>query len=581
MRVPAQIGIAALVTAAAFSQTASQPAFEAADIHPSSKTGRLVVQGPFTGGGRYTLRTATALDLIMKAYGIDDENKIIGGPNWLSFQRFDILASMPNGTTPDNAKLMLQSLLANRFKLVARKEDRPMPAYNLVAGKGKPKLREAAGSSDNGCKAQIQGLPPANPGGEQTTINISALTVNYTCRNMTMEAFSQLVHNYANDIVGAAPIYDKTDLKGAWDFEFKMSLNLGRALGAGANPDAITFPDALDKQLGLRLDPITVPQQVMVVESINDGPTPNAPDIAKLLPPAPTEFDVADVRPSAPLQQGGAGPIRMGIQFQPGGRFTMTGLPLRTLILQAWGINVDMLVGAPKFTETDRYDIVAKVPADSVPIGPQRANAEAAAVVGVPMDQETVYVMLRNLLTDRFKIKYHYEDRPAAAYDLTAVKPKLKKADPNSRTKWIDGVPPGVKDPRTANGALGRVVTVQNMTMAQFGNELQYIGAGYVRSPVLDKTGLEGAYDFTLAFSAPGLVNNGGRAGVLMIGNANGTVATVNLNGGGGDANATDPNGAISLFDAMEKQLGLKLVETKRPVQVMVIDHIEEKPVEN
>jgi len=577
MRVPAQISIAALVTAAAFSQTASQPAFEAADIHPSSKGGRLAAQGPFTGGGRYTLRTATVLDLMMKAYGIDDENKIIGGPNWLSFQRFDILASMANGTTPEDAKLMLQSLLANRFKLVAKKEDRPMPAYNLVAGKGKPKLREAAGSSDNGCKAQIQGLPPANAGGEQSTINISALTVNYTCRNMTMEAFAQLVRNYANDVVGAAPIYDKTDLKGAWDFEFKMSLNLGRALGA-ANPDAISFPDALDKQLGLRLDAITVPQQVMVVESITE-PTPNAPDVAKLLPPAPTEFDVADIRPSAPPQQGG-GPIRMGIQFQPGGRFNMTGLPLRTLILQAWGINVDMLAGAPKFTETDRYDIIAKAPADSVPVG-QRPNAEAAAVVGVPMDQETVYVMVRNLLTDRFKIKYHYEDRPAAAYDLVAAKPKIKKADPNSRTKWFDGVPPGVKDPRNGNSALGRVVTVQNMTMAQFGNELQYIGAGYVRSPVLDKTGLEGAYDFTLAFSAPGVVNNGGRGPTLFIGNANGTTTSVSLNGGNGDANATDPNGAISLFDAMEKQLGLKLVETKRPVQVMVIDHIEEKPVEN
>src|SRR5690242_15558216 len=136
MRLPGQLGIAAVLAAAAFSQTASQPAFEAADVHPSSKAGRLAAQGPFTGGGHYILRTATLVEMIMKAYGIDDENKIIGGRNWLGYNRFDVLERLAAGTSPEDAKLMLQSLLAGRFKLVVRKEEQAMPAFNLVTGKG-------------------------------------------------------------------------------------------------------------------------------------------------------------------------------------------------------------------------------------------------------------------------------------------------------------------------------------------------------------------------------------------------------------------------------------------------------------
>jgi uncharacterized protein (TIGR03435 family) len=268
----------------------------------------------------------------------------------------------------------------------------------------------------------------------------------------------------------------------------------------------------------------------------------------------------------------------MGMQIQPGGRVSITGLPMRTLILQAWGINNDMLVGAPKWFDNSRFDIIAKAPANSIPIGVLPANAPAG--LQPPLDADTVWVMIRALLIDRFKIVSHMEERPAAAYDLVAAKPHMKKADPASRTKWTEGPGADGKDPRNANPVLSRLVTVQNMTMAQLGEKLQYIASGYVHSPVLDKTGLEGGYDFTLSFSAVGLVNNGGRGGgTLIIGTGNGNPVTVNL-GAPGNADPSEPNGAISLLDAMEKQLGVKLEETKRPVQVLVIDHIEEKPAD-
>jgi uncharacterized protein (TIGR03435 family) len=118
------------------------------------------------------------------------------------------------------------------------------------------------------------------------------------------------------------------------------------------------------------------------------------------------------------------------------------------------------------------------------------------------------------------------------------------------------------------------------MTMAQLGEKLQNIAGGYIHSVVLDKTGLDGGYDFTLSFSAAGLVNGGGRGGGGIVFSNGGQVAVAG-GPGGGAGDSSDPNGAISLFDSMEKQLGIKLVEVKRPVPVLVIDHMEQKPTDN
>src|SRR5262249_38083944 len=151
-----------------------------------------------------------------------------------------------------------------------------------------------------------------------------------------------------------------------------------------------------------------------------------------------------------------------------------------------------------------------------------------------------------------FKLKSHYEDRPVPAYALVADKPKMAKADPNNRTGFKEGPPTGQADQR--NQILGRMVTVRNMTMAQFAEDLQRIAGGYIRVPVEDKTGLEGAFDFTLTFSPIGVLNAGrGRGG-------DGAAAAP-----AAGADVSDPNGALSLPDAVNRQLGLKLDMRKRP----------------
>src|SRR5579862_6620119 len=136
-----------------FGQTAGAPLhFDAADVHVSPKS---IVQFMRTGpprNGRYEIKNATMLDLIRTAHSFDAD-KILGGPNWLELDRFDVIAKLPTDTTPDAQKQMLQSLLAERFKLVLHKDTRPMPAYSLVAGR-KPQIKEADGAGESGCKAE-------------------------------------------------------------------------------------------------------------------------------------------------------------------------------------------------------------------------------------------------------------------------------------------------------------------------------------------------------------------------------------------------------------------------------------------
>jgi len=218
-----------------------------------------------------------------------------------------------------------------------------------------------------------------------------------------------------------------------------------------------------------------------------------------------------------------------------------------------------MMVGAPKWLDEDRYDILAKAPA-GVAIGdltPQRTS--------VPVNIDALRPMIRSLVTERFQMVAHMEERPIDAYTLVAVKPKLKKADPASRTKWQEGALPDSRAGKNANPSLGRLVTCQNVTMAQFAELLPGIAPGYLHTEVIDATGLEGGWDFTFSFSP---------VGVLRLNRSQGT-------DGGPPDEASDPNGAISLFDAVAKQLSLKLEQHKRPVPVLVIEHIERKAMEN
>jgi uncharacterized protein (TIGR03435 family) len=512
---------------------APPPAFDLADVHVRGRTSNPTpfMSGGVLRGGRYDLRNATMLDMIQLAYDVSDSERILGGPNWLERDRFDIVAKASPATPRDQVNLMLQSLLADRFKLVVHQDVRPMSGYALTVGKGKPKMKEA--NSPGGCQP---GPPPA-PGTVPSFLAI--------CHGVTMEAFARLLHDIGGGYI-AQPITDLTGLKGLWDFEVRWT---PRPFLAQAGGDGISIFDAVDQQLGLKIEQQRLSTAVLVVDSVNQKPTDNPSGIAQNLPALPPqEFDVADIKLSPPDP-------RQMLRLQPGGRLDAQGITLQRLITLAWDLNDDeMLIGAPKWLDSTRYTLLAKT---------------SAAVTGPdnqPMlDIDDVRLMLRTLLAERFKLTTHMEDRPVTAYMLVADRPKLAKADPSKRTGWKEGPPPDGKD--TRNGTLSRMVTARNMTMAEFAEDLQRMAPGYIHTPVVDATGIEGAFDFTFTFTPIGALNGPGRGG--------------DAPAAGAAPAAADPSGGLSLFDAVNKQLGLKLEMRKRPMPVLVIDHVEEKPIDN
>jgi uncharacterized protein (TIGR03435 family) len=544
MRTFVRLGLFALLGGLAFSQSDSGPKFDVADIHPSAHTTNpnTYMTGGILRGGRYDIRRGSMLDMIALAYTVDPAT-VVGGPAWLEINRYDIAAKAPQSTPQNDTRIMLQNLLADRFQLVIRKEKRPMPGFALIVPKGgKPKLKEADATSG---ATRCVPLPqkPAEPG------TVQPITVQ--CRNMTMEGFAEILRNFSGDYL-TSPVINMTGLEGAWDFEFKWYF---RQQIPQAGSDAITIFDAVDKQLGLKLDNQKVPTPVIIVESANDKPTDNAPGAAQAVPPAPpAEFEVADLKPSPDDEPRGGG------GFLPGGRVELRAIPLKTLIIIAWNLNNpdEELVGAPKWLQNDspRFDFVAKT-----------STATAGPANAPQIDIDDLRIMVRNVLIDRFKIAAHVENRPITTYTLTATaKPKLAKADPENRTSCKEAAVVA-RDPRDTNPTRSRLVTCQNTTMAYLAERLQAFAPGYIHNEVENATLLDGAYDFTLSFSTMGFLQSNTGAG---------------RGGDGGQTGAaSDPNGGLSLFDAVEKQLGLKLEKGKRPMPVLVVDHIEEKLTEN
>jgi uncharacterized protein (TIGR03435 family) len=517
------------------------PSFEIADVHPSPHVTFPFMDGGNLRGDRYVLRQASVAEMIATAYGLDPTS-VQGGPNWLEMTRFEVYAKATPGTSADDLKLMLRSLLAERFHLVVHNGTAPLPAFVLTAGKDKPKMKQASGTGDPRCEGQPP--PPNQPAGAIPSILVF-------CRNMSMDRLADQLHNMAGGYLDV-PVNNSTGLAGSWDFDLKWTPR-GALDRAGA--DGISIFDAVDRELGLSLTRQTAPRPVLVVDSVNESPTPNPPDIEKKMPPPPpAQFEVAVIKPSKP-DTSLSGRIR-------GGQVDVHGVSLRFAINFAWDLNPNdnqLIVNAPPWLDSDHFDILAKVSSD---------DPDVAASRSPDIDQEELRQMLQALLLDRFKMKVHTEDRPISTYTLMSLNPKMTKADPSSRTHCIEGAGPDGKDPRLATPVLNRLVTCQNITMPQLADQFRMIAGGYIYGSILDDTGLKGNWNFTLSFSSVDRVL--GASGAVPD-NPTNDAASV----------ASDPNGALSLFDAVKRELGLKLEKVRRPVPVLVIDHVEEHPTEN
>jgi len=461
--------------------------------------------------GRYEVTNATAVDLIRTAWGVDAD-KVVGGPDWLDLDRFDVLAP-----STEALPVLLRRILAERFQLAARTEMKGAPAYAISVGR-KLQVEKADGSGRTGCEL--------NPGGD---------SVELVCRNMTMAAFASAVQGVreASGYLFGYPVVDRTGLTGEWNFKVEWSPRVAmRASPAAAN--AVTIFDAFEKQLGLKLELIQLPTQVVGVESVKK-PTLNPAEAAG----TPLQFEVADIKP-------GDGSLRCGyIDIQRGGRVRID-MTLRGLVLEAWGAQIppDRILGDARALDGPCFEIVAKAPVDEDSSGGAN-TAGWKGPVWNGVDVDSMRTMLRALLVERFGLQAHTEDRLLAGYELVATKPKLRRAEAGNRAGCREGPGPDGKDPRLSNPMAPRLVTCRNMTVARFAAELNGMFPGAPR--LVDGTGLAGRYDMTINFSPASLMT-------------------------------AEPNGAISLAEALNGQLGLKLQARKVTTPVLVVDRVDAGP---
>jgi uncharacterized protein (TIGR03435 family) len=272
-------------------------------------------------------------------------------------------------------------------------------------------------------------------------------------------------------------------------------------------------------------------------------------------------FDVASIKAAQPRKPGEP-QGRFGCFGGPGTRdpirFACSRASVSMIATYAYDLKPYLLRPAIS-KDTGEFDVEARVPHGTT--------------------QEQIKVMLRNLLSERFKLTFHREKAEVPGYALVIAKSGLKMKDsmPDSpaavrrpvtgATKDQDGfvyVPP--RNSLSVGWANGLTRWAgNNVPMDSDARGVRLTGLLYslVGLPVIDATGLTGKYDFTLTFSAD--------SGIAASSDAGGVPAS-------GEAGATL---GLTIFGAVEEQLGLKMEPRKIPVELFVIDHAEKIPVEN
>jgi uncharacterized protein (TIGR03435 family) len=197
--------------------------------------------------GNLSMRNMTLRASIAMAYDVK-EMQVVGGPKWLDSERYDIDAKSASPAPGPQLRAMLQTLLAERFKVELHRETRIFPGYTLVIAKSGLKVHSA------------------EPG-------ISNISTHNSSMNAEKATMAALAKNLARRL--AAPVEDATGLTAAFDFKLELPPQLDRG-AAAADPLGTEAPDpassaaalshALEDQLGLKLEMRRIPQEVLVID---------------------------------------------------------------------------------------------------------------------------------------------------------------------------------------------------------------------------------------------------------------------------------------------------------------------------
>jgi uncharacterized protein (TIGR03435 family) len=279
----------------AHAQSADMPEFEVASIRPAPPMGTGPVSVACTGGpgtkdpGLFTCQNMSLSNLVLIAYHLDYFR--LSAPDWMTpMLMFNISAKIPPNTTREQFELMMQRLLADRFKLSVHHENREMTQLSLVVAKNGPKFREAAETSPpkGGGDEATAAVPPVRPtldkdGFPAFTGRPMSTFMNGKARlyqpRMKMQALAGSLQNQVR-----APVTDATGLTGEYEINLYWVTDAGLRAHApadrGGDPQADdvagpTLTQALQEQLGLRLEPKKGQVDFVVVDHAERVPTQN------------------------------------------------------------------------------------------------------------------------------------------------------------------------------------------------------------------------------------------------------------------------------------------------------------------
>ena len=238
---PAMTGFAvlSLTVPDAHGQSAStpRPEFEVASVKPHSVSQGSPHVSIARDPGQLTYMNITVRGLIREAYGLRIYPPL-RGPDALSTDRYDVIAKVAPAASKEQRMLMLQTLLAERFKLVVHRETQELPVYTLVAGRNGPKLREV---QDDGSPAEVD-----SGGGHQIR-----------ARHISMKQLAAALQGFIGDTV-----VDASGLTGLFD------LNLDFNVDESTTSEGPTVFEAVQRQLGLKLESRKGPVEVVVIDHV-------------------------------------------------------------------------------------------------------------------------------------------------------------------------------------------------------------------------------------------------------------------------------------------------------------------------
>lgn len=244
-------------------------AFDTASVRPSASTSPLFNMKDDPGRIAYT--NVPLRRVLLTAYDLKNHQLI--GPAWLNTLRYDVIATLPPGTSKEQLKPMLQNLLVSRFRMSIRHESRELPVYTLVIGKNGPKIypiETNAPAEEQIATVKQQegkdGLPVLNLGPSGLVIETKNGRARISAKAIPLTRLADMLSTRLGK-----PVLDKTGLSGLYDLTLYFSPE-GTPLDTAVDPDIFI---AIQEQLGLRLEPTKAAIDMLIIDRADKTPTEN------------------------------------------------------------------------------------------------------------------------------------------------------------------------------------------------------------------------------------------------------------------------------------------------------------------